>query len=298
MLAADAAAVPPSGATSSSAIWRKNSRRAAPLRCHDARRWFWRQTVRCLAAPPRARRHASASSHSRERLHRAHTSGRLPLRATGPFPRAFVRARRRRASWRWASAPTPPSSASSMRCCCGRCRSRSRTGSSGCSTRRRRTPSPACRGSRCRRPTSTTGSATRSCSRHGHLPVPAVRADRQRRRAKRCSREPSERTSSRSCGAQPALGRVFLAEEDLLDGRVSSSSATDSGRRHLGAAAGRHRPHADVGRRGLHDRRRHAGAVFRRIMGRDGARHLGAARATPTRPAPSVRITMPRSSRG
>ena len=42
------------------------TRRAASL--PHARLWFWRQTVRCLAAPPRARRQAPASSSGRDSI--------------------------------------------------------------------------------------------------------------------------------------------------------------------------------------------------------------------------------------
>ena len=180
--------LPPSGATSSSAISRKSSRRARRSSPLARARWFWRQTVRCLVAPPPARRRQSPITPAR----RFDRCARFwPIFA---MPCASSRARRRSRSRsspssRSASAPTPRSSASSTPCCCGRCRSSE--------------PDRLVRLFHVPPQDAVPGhddvlavarqllrlAARRTIVRgHGDLPVPAVHADRRRHRAKPSSR--------------------------------------------------------------------------------------------------------------
>ena len=175
----------------------------------------------------------------------------------------------------------------------------SRIGSSGCSTCRRRTRSRACRRF------SVSPANFYDWKRDARL-FEGMAIYRFRQFTLTGGGERGSRSSPARSGAdffevvraQPALGRVFLAG----GGRPRPVARRHPQRRvleeRISAARRRRRPHAHARRRGLHDRRRHAGAVLGRVLGRDRARPLGAARLHRRRRAPSARTTTRRSSRG
>ena len=108
----------------------------------DARRWYWRQTIRCLAAPPPAPPSATQIPDDMFSRHTGDSLMRTVLADVRLALRVFVRTPGSRsprlACSRSELARTPPSSAWSTPCCCARFRSPSPTASCASFTCRRR----------------------------------------------------------------------------------------------------------------------------------------------------------------
>ena len=153
---------------------------------------------------------------------------------------------------------------------------------------------PTRRRSRCRRPTTTTGSATRSSSTRWRFTVQAVQADRRRGRTGHCRRGCRIPISSACSGAAGA--RPYLPSRGRRPRRPARSHPE---RRLLEEAfrrrRGRRRQNADAGRGGLLRCRGHAAVLFVRVVRDGGTRYLGSRRPYRRRSGPFATITMPRS---
>ena len=195
-----------------------HARRAASA--FHARWWLWRQTIRCLAAPPDARRHVPPlpRSHGDPIMRTLVADVRYGIRVLARAPSFAARRRRcaraghRRQHGHLQHRQRRAAAAAALR--------RIRYGSCGCSRRRRRMPSRASD-----RFSVSAGQLLRLAAqraalrRHGHLPGPPVRAHRQRQR--------------RDGRSRPLSGRGSFG----FFGRARRSDAPSSTRRTRPAAA-------------------------------------------------------------